>query len=85
MVTAAPTDLVLIDTCIWIPYFNRPNSVEKRSVDILLDEDRAAIAGPILTEVLQGFRRQEQADWVASSLRGLHFLEPGRRKDLSQV
>jgi predicted nucleic acid-binding protein len=64
-------DLVLIDTCIWIPYFNRPQSEEKRAVDALLDEDRAALIGPILAEVLQGFRRDDQADWVASALRGL--------------
>ena len=76
MITAGPTDLVLIDTCIWVPFFNRPTSVEKRSVDLLLEEDRAAITGPVLAEVLQGFRRNEQADWVASLLRGLHFLEP---------
>ncbi len=30
----------------------------------------------ILAEVLQGFRRDEQADWVASSRKGLHDLEP---------
>lgn len=76
METLAPTDLIIIDTCIWIPFFNRPASIEKRSVDDLLDEDRAAITGPILAEILQGFRRSEQADWIASSLRGLHFLEP---------
>jgi hypothetical protein len=29
-----------------------------------------------LAEILQGFRRDEQADWVASSLKGLHDLEP---------
>jgi predicted nucleic acid-binding protein len=69
-------NLVLIDTCIWVPFFNRPQSAEKRAVDALLDDDRAALLGPIVTEVLIGFRRDEQADWVASVLRGLHFLEP---------
>jgi predicted nucleic acid-binding protein len=68
-------DLVLIDTCIWVPFFNRPQSAEKHAVDLLLDDDRAAVIGPILTEVLLGFRRDEHADWVASVLRGLHFLE----------
>jgi len=68
-------NLVLIDTCIWVPFFNRPQSAEKRAVDLLLDEDLAAINGPILAEVLQGIRRDERADWVASSLRGLHFLQ----------
>jgi predicted nucleic acid-binding protein len=69
-------NLVLIDTCIWVPFFNRPQSAQKRAVDVLLDDDRAALLGPIVTEVLIGFRRDEHADWVASVLRGLHFLEP---------
>ncbi len=71
----AVQDLVLIDTCIWVPFFNRPRSAEKQAVDGLLDDDRAALIGPIFTEVLLGFRRDEHADWVASVLRGLHFLE----------
>ena len=68
-------ELVLIDTCVWVPFFNRPQSIEKRTVDSLLDEDRVAIIGPILAEILQGFRRDDRADWIASSLRGLHYLE----------
>jgi predicted nucleic acid-binding protein len=67
--------MVLVDTCIWVPYFDRPHSREKCAVDELLDEDRVALVGPILTEILLGFRREEQADWVASELRGAHFLE----------
>jgi predicted nucleic acid-binding protein len=68
-------EMVLIDTCIWVPFFNRPRSHEKHTVDELLDDDRAALVGPILAEILLGFRRDEYADWVASELRGLHFLE----------
>jgi predicted nucleic acid-binding protein len=30
----------------------------------------------VLAEVLRGFRRSEQADWVASRLRLAHYLEP---------
>ncbi|HXG10552.1 MAG TPA: PIN domain-containing protein [Gemmataceae bacterium] len=71
----ATPELVLIDTCIWVQFFNRPQSREKQAVDELLDDDRGALIGPILTEVLLGFRRDERADWVASLLRGLHFLE----------
>lgn len=69
------TDMVVIDMCIWVPFFNRPQSAEKLAVDTLLEEDRAAILGPILAEILQGFRRQDRADWVASMLRGLHYLQ----------
>jgi predicted nucleic acid-binding protein len=68
-------DLVIVDTCIWVPFFNRVHSSEKKSVDVLLEDDRVAIIGPLLAEVLMGFRRQEHADWVASMLRGVHFLE----------
>ena len=67
-------DLVLIDTCIWVPFFNWPQSAVKRAVDELLGEDRAALIGLILAEVLCGFRRDAQADWVASALRGLHYF-----------
>jgi predicted nucleic acid-binding protein len=71
----ATADLVLVDTCIWVPFFNRPHSREKQTVDELLDDDRAALIGPVLTEILLGFRRDEQADWVASELRGLQYLQ----------
>lgn len=69
------SELVLVDTCLWIPYFNRPHSVERRTIDELLDDDRAALIGPVLAEILQGFRRSEEADWVASALAGLHYCE----------
>jgi predicted nucleic acid-binding protein len=59
----------------WIPFFNRPPSRTKRAIDELLEEDRAALIGPILTEVLSGFRRDAQADWVSSALRGVHYLD----------
>src|SRR6266487_770477 len=71
----AANDVVLVDTCIWVPFFNRPQSDEKRRVDELLDDDRAVLIGPIFAEVLLGFRRDEHADWVASTLRGLRWFE----------
>ncbi len=69
-------DWVLVDTGIWSAFFPKPGSQEKRAVDALLDEDRVAVAGPVLAEVLRGFRRAEQANWVASRLRSAHYLEP---------
>ena len=67
--------LVLIDTCIWIPFFNRPHSAEKKAVDTLLDDDRAALIGPMVAEILQGIPREAQANSVASLLRGVRCLE----------
>jgi predicted nucleic acid-binding protein len=66
---------VFVDTCIWASFFAKPNSPEKAVVDKLLDADRVALLGPILAEVLLGFRRKDQADWVASRLQMAHYVE----------
>ena len=68
--------LVLVDTGVWSSFFSKPGSREKQALDALLDEDRVVITGPVLAEVLRGFRRADQADWVASRLRLAHYLEP---------
>ncbi|MFI5379228.1 MAG: PIN domain-containing protein [Tepidisphaerales bacterium] len=67
-------DAVLIDTCIWEAYFRNSPSSEKSAVDDLIDDDRAALIGPILAETLLGYRRDEHADWIGSVLESLHYL-----------
>jgi predicted nucleic acid-binding protein len=66
---------VIVDTCIWASFFTKADSKEKAAVDELLDSDRIVLIGPILSEILVGFRRKEQADWAASRLRMAHFIE----------
>lgn len=68
-------DWVFVDTCIWASFFAKPSSPEKRAVDDLLDADRVALVGPLVAEILLGFRRKDQADWVASRLRLAHYVE----------
>ena len=70
------SDLVLVDTVVWSAFFSKPASNEKRNVDALLDEDRVAVTGPVLAEVLRGFRRKQEADWVESRMRASHYFEP---------
>lgn len=70
-------DRVLIDTCVWATVFGKPGSNERQAVDQLIDQDRVVLIGPVLTEVLYGFRRQEEADWVASRMKNLSWLEVG--------
>jgi predicted nucleic acid-binding protein len=70
-------DWVLVDTCMWSSFFGKPSSPEKAAIDDLLDADRVALVGPIIAEVLLGFRRKDQADWVASRLRMAHYIEAG--------
>jgi predicted nucleic acid-binding protein len=55
-------DLVVVDTGIWSAFFSKPGSPEKRALDALLDEGRVALTGPVLAEVLRGFRRTDEAD-----------------------
>jgi hypothetical protein len=67
-------DWVFVDTCIWASFFAKPGSPEKKAVDNLLDSDRAALVGPIISEILIGFRRDDQAQWgrVALEVGPLH-------------
>ena len=66
---------VFVDTCIWASFFGKPGSPEKAAVDELLDADRVVLVGPLVAEILIGFRRKDQADWVASRLKMAHFVE----------
>jgi len=59
---------VAVDTCIWVNFFNRPQSREKRAVDALIDESRVVVPGPVLAEVIQGCGNTKEAEWVASLL-----------------
>jgi len=68
-------DWVLVDTLIWASFFSKPGSIEKRALDELIDADRVALVGPVVAEVLMGFRRKEQAGWVASRLKLVHQPE----------
>jgi predicted nucleic acid-binding protein len=68
-------DLVLIDTVIWAAFFSKKRSLHKSAVADLLDEDRAAIIGPILAETLLGFTRDAEAAWVASAWAGVQYVE----------
>ena len=69
-------DWVFVDTCVRASFFAKPSSPEKLAVDRLLTADRIALAGPIVAEVLIGFRRKDQADWIASRLKLAHYVEP---------
>jgi len=68
-------DLVLVDTSAWICFFSRRGFEDtKKSLSTLLDEDRAAIAGPILVELIQGTRTTEEKETIKTLIRGIHWL-----------
>jgi len=68
-------DLVLIDTSGWICFFSRRGFEEiKKIISTLLDEDKAAIVGPILVELIQGTRTVEEKETIKRLFRGIHWL-----------
>ena len=47
---------VIVDTSVWIQFFNAPQSKEKTEVDKLLTNNQVVIVGIVVSELLQGTR-----------------------------
>lgn len=65
---------VLVDTSVWVQFFNRIASKEGETVEDLLRQGRAAIAGIVLTELLQGARTEKEFNDILDSIVALSFL-----------
>ena len=48
--------MILVDTSVWIDYFNDIVNIHSKALDIALVEGNAAIGDLIFLEILQGFR-----------------------------
>ena len=66
---------ILVDTSAWIDYFNKPESETGRTVEQILRTGRAALAGIVLTEILQGAKIKTEFDAILESMLALPFLE----------
>ena len=66
---------VIVDTSVWIQYFRRPDSEEKREVDFLLEDNRAVLVGITLSEVLQGTKDEGEFNILRSALSALPFCQ----------
>jgi len=67
--------LVLVDTSAWICFFARRGYPDiKEALSLLLEEDRAAIAGPIMIEIVQGARTAEEKENIKKWIKGVHWL-----------
>jgi len=66
---------VLVDTSIWIEYFNRPDSKQGGSLHTLLKNGRVIVAGLVLTELLRGARVEKEFRLITESMTALPFLE----------
>jgi len=67
--------LVLVDTSAWICFFARRGYPDiKKALSLLLEEDGAAIAGPIMVEIVQGVRTAEEKENIKKWIKALHWL-----------
>ena len=67
--------MTLIDTSVWIDYFNDAHSEQTDRLDSLLFNGAAAMGDLIFLEILQGFRSDKQYDLVRRKLSKMERYE----------
>lgn len=69
-----PEDGVIVDTSVWIEFFNNPDSSEKYAVVKLLKNNKVFICGMELAEILQGVRKDKEREEIEQTMGALPFL-----------
>lgn len=72
--------MVLVDTSVWVDYFNGAASLQTGLLDDLLQQEPVVVGDLILAEVLQGFRDERDFRRARSLLTGLPFEILGGRE-----
>ena len=67
--------MILVDSSVWIDYFNGHDTPETTQLDSLLGIEPIAIGDIILTEVLQGFRDDKDYETASGLLTSLTIFE----------
>ncbi len=67
--------MIMIDTSVWIDYFNGKESKETNILDEILGEGNAVIGDLILLEILQGFRTDKDYNLARKNLKNLDQYE----------
>lgn len=67
--------MTLIDTSVWIDYFNGNDTDETNQLDTLLYDGEAVMGDLIFLEILQGFRSDQQYETVKRKLAKLERYE----------
>jgi hypothetical protein len=74
--------VILVDTSVWIDYFNNYTSVEADYLTLCIAEVRPVVlAGLVLTETLLGLRNSTQADSVTRALSSFDLAPELTRPD----
>ena len=69
---------IIVDTCVWIEFFRKPESDLTVHLKGLLRERSVTMVGMVLAEILQGIKVQKEAMLVKESLNKLPYLEMTR-------
>jgi predicted nucleic acid-binding protein len=72
--------LILVDSSVWIDYFNGKATPATDRLDGLLARELLAVGDLILTEVLQGFTDEREFSLAHQFLLSLHVVEVGGRE-----
>jgi predicted nucleic acid-binding protein len=67
--------LILVDSSVWIDYFNGANTRQSEKLDALLGREPLAIGDLIFTEVLQGFSAERDFKRVRRMLTSLTVVD----------
>ncbi len=67
--------MILVDTSVWVDYFNGVENVRTSSLDSALEEGTVALGDLILLEILQGFRNDKDFRRARSALETLDNYE----------
>jgi hypothetical protein len=66
--------MIVVDTSVWIDYFNGRPTPEANLLDSLLERERLAIGDLVLAELLQGFRSDLDFRRALDFLSAFEFL-----------
>jgi len=69
--------LILVDSSVWIDYFNGAATPQTERLDRMLGQEPLAIGDLMLTEVLQGFSKQRDFNEAKELLISLMVVELG--------
>lgn len=67
--------MIVVDSSVWIDYFNGVDSAASERLDTLLGTEPLAVGDLILTEVLQGFRNDAHYKTARRLMMSLTVLE----------
>ena len=71
--------MILVDSSVWIDYFNGTGTSEAEKLDLLLGVEPLAIGDLILTEVLQAFDKDRDFNSARNLLSSMTIVELGGR------